>query len=108
MFENPHAAFDGRSSEILSPGHGEKTSFAKQPAAVIEFRPERHAAEMGPVDIRNAVMPGESLIDEGIVRGEQIDDIAILPHDTFKEQLRLTPERLAQLVVPVGIENSIR
>ena len=50
----------------------------------------------------------EPLVEERVVRGQQIDDVAILPHDAFKEQFRLAPETLPQLVVPVGIEHSIR
>ena len=53
-------------------------------------------------------MPGEPLVDERVVRGQQIDDVAILAHDAFEEQFRLAPETLPQLVVPVGIEHAVR
>ena len=33
-----------------------KLPLPEQPAAVVEFRPERHAAELRPVDVRDAVM----------------------------------------------------
>ncbi len=79
----------------------------QQSSTVSQFRPESHAAELRPVNIRNAIVPGEPLIQESIVRGQQIHDIAILAHNAFKEQFRLAPETLPQLVIPVGIEHSI-
>ena len=53
-------------------------------------------------------MPREPLVDERVVRRQQIDDVAILAHDAFEEQFRLAPETLPQLVVPVGIEDAVR
>jgi hypothetical protein len=47
-------------------------------------------------------MAGKSFIDEGVIRIQQVDDAAVLAHDALKEKLRLAPEGLPQVVIPVG------
>ena len=46
-------------------------------------------------------MPRQPLVDERVVRGQQVEDAAVLAHDAVEEQLRLAPERLPQVVVEV-------
>ena len=79
----------------------------QQSPAVVQFLSETDAAELGPVDTRNAVVLREPLIEKGVVRGQQINNIAILAHDALEKQFRLSPEVLAQFVVPIGIKLSI-
>ena len=55
-----------------------------------------HAAELVAGDVRNAVVPGEALVDEGVVGGQQVEDAAVLAHDAVEEQLGLAPHRLAR------------
>src|ERR1022692_530473 len=38
-----------------------------------------------PFDVRNAIVPRQALIDEGVVRGQQIHRFAVLPHDAIEE-----------------------
>ena len=109
MFSSTHTPrLTGERPEILGPGDRQKAALPEQTAPVVQLRPERHAAEVRSVNIGDAVVPGEPLVDERVVGGQQIDDVAILPHDAFEEQLRLAPEPLPQLVVPVGIEHAVR
>ena len=61
----------------------------------------RHAAEMRAVDVGNAVVPGQPLVDERVVGGQQLEHRPILAHDAVEEHLGLAPERLPQVVVEV-------
>ncbi len=62
---------------------------------------QRHAAELRAVDVRNAVVLGQPLVDECVVRRQQIEDAAIFVHDAAEEQFDLALERAAQVVVEV-------
>ena len=104
MFSRTHTPRLTGDVLILDPGDRQKASLPQQSSTVVQFRSERHATELRPVNIGNAVMFGEPLIEESIVRGQQINDVAVLTHDAFKEHFRFTAETLPQLVVPVGIE----
>ena len=63
---------------------------------------KRDAPEAAAVDVRNAVVLGEPLVDEGVVGAQQIEHAAILAHDALEEQLGLPPEGLPQVVVEIG------
>ena len=45
---------------------------------------ERHAAEVIAVDVGNAVVPRQPLVDEAVVGGQQIEQTAILLHDAAR------------------------
>jgi hypothetical protein len=49
----------------------------------------------------------QTLVDERVVGGQQIEDAAILAQDALEEQLGLALETLPQLVVPVRIEDAV-
>ena len=53
-------------------------------------------------------MLGQPLVDERVVRGQQIDDAAVLADDAVEEQLDFAPHRLPQRVVEVGIDQRQR
>ena len=108
MFSSTHTPrFTGERAEVLRPRHREETPLAEQAAAIVELRRQRHAPELRAVDIRDAVVSRQPLVDERVVRGQQIDDVAILADDAVEEQLGLALQALAQLVVPVRIEDAV-
>ena len=49
----------------------------------------RHAAEMASVDVGDAVVPGQPLVQEGVVGGQQFHDAAVRLQLVGEEQLRL-------------------
>ena len=83
-------------------GDGQDAALPEQPAPVPAHR---HAPEVAPLHVGNAVVPREPVVDEGVVGVEQVEDAAVLPHDALEEQLRLAAERLPQPVVEVGEEH---
>ncbi len=62
---------------------------------------DRHAPELRAVDVWDAVVPGEAIVDEGVVGGQQIENAPILTNHAVEQQLGLTPERLPKVVVEV-------
>src|SRR5207302_788778 len=78
----------------------QQTSLPQQPSSIL-IR-QRHAPEVAPANIWNSVVPGQTLIDEGIVRAEQVQHTVILAQAAFKEQLCLPLERFAQIVIEIG------
>ena len=80
---------------------------AEQTAAVVQIGPERDAPELRAVNVGDAVVLRQALVEEGVIGGQEIDDVAVLLDDALKEQFRLAAESLAQLVVPVGIEDAV-
>ena len=52
-------------------------------------------------------MTRETFVYESVVRGQQIDDIAIPGHDALEEQLCLALERLAQIIVEIRISADV-
>ena len=41
----------------------------------------------------------DALVDERIVRGDQVEQAAVLAHEAVEEQLGLAPQRLGQALV---------
>ena len=69
---------------------------------------DRDAAELVAVNALDPVVLGQALIDEGVIRVQQIDDAAILAQLAFDQQLGFLLERLAQVLVEVGKGRRIR
>ena len=67
----------------------------------------RHAAEVRTVNVRDAVVPGEPLVHERVVRIQEVEHRSILAHDALEEHLRFALETLAQVVVEVGEHRDI-
>ena len=79
-----------------------------QQASTLALGRERHAAEAAAVDIGNPVVPGQPLVEKGVVRPDQIEHAAILAHHAVEEELGLLPERLTQVVIEVREETRVR
>ena len=63
----------------------------------------RHAPELAAVDVGDAVVPRQPLVDERVVGRQQVEHAAVLAHRRCsKKQLRLALQRLPQVVVEVG------
>jgi hypothetical protein len=56
--------------------------------------------EMAAANVRDAVVPGEALVDERVVRVEQLNERAVLANDRVEQQLGLAAQRSPQ----VGVE----
>src|SRR6185436_7943634 len=91
VFQYPFAARDRRGA-CGQRSHGQNAALSKQAAPGI-VGSERDAPELVAIDIRNAVVLREAIVDERVVRGQQIDDAAIFANDALKEQFRFAPER---------------
>ena len=87
--------------------HRQDAALAQQPAALAVLV-ERDAAEAAAVDVRNAVVLRQPLVDERVVGAQQIEHAAILAQDAVEEELRLLPERLPQVVVEVREQPHVR
>ena len=70
-------------------------------ARVILF--QRHAPEAVAVDSADTVVPGQSLVQERIVRAEQLEQAAVVAHGALDEQFGLASERHAQILVELGV-----
>ena len=73
---------------------------AEQTAAAVVG--QRHAAEVVAVDIRDAVVPRQPLVEERVVGGEQVDDAAVVADLAVDEELGLALHGVAQIVVEIG------
>ena len=68
----------------------------------------RHAPEVAAVDVVDAVVPGELLVEERVLRLEQLGDRAVFPHLALEEQLRLAHHGRAQGVVERREQPAVR
>ena len=74
---------------------------AKQAAAfVIRVH---HAPEFVSGDAWNAIVFGETLVDERVVSREQVEHAPVFAYEAGEEQLRLALHRIRQLLVEIGI-----
>ncbi len=69
---------------------------------------QRHLAEMIAVDIGDAVVLREPLVDERVVGGQEVEQRPILPEHVFDEQPGLGMESLPQILVEVGKDIDVR
>ena len=60
------------------------------------------------MNVENAVVFREPLVDEGVVRRHQIEHWTVAAHDAFEEQFGLALERLPQVVVEIREQPVIR
>ena len=72
-----------------------------RPLRDFHVRAERDAPELAAVDVRDAVVLGQPLVDERVVGRQQVDDAAILADDAVEQQLDFAAHRLAQRIVEV-------
>ncbi len=101
IFENPLAARDRRCA-IVGRRHHQQASFSQQPSPRIVFF-KCDPAEMASANVRDSIVPRETLIDEGVIRVEQIDDASIFAKNRFKHQLHFTAERQPEILIELFI-----
>ena len=96
VLEDPLAAQHRRGARRVG-RHGEHAGLRQHAAALRAG--EIDAAELGPGDARDAVVPRQPLVDEGVRAVEEVEDAAVLADDVLEEQLGLAAHRDAQVVV---------
>ena len=99
VFQDPLAA-DHRRGPVRTRRPGQNRALSQQPAAHA-VAGKRNLPEALAIDAGNAVVLRQPLVQERVVRVEQIEDAAILPDDAVEEQLGLAAEGLPQVVVKV-------
>ena len=100
VLENPLAAHDRRRAVGIR-RHRQDAALAEQPAARA-VRPKRHAPEVAALDVRDAVVPREPLVDERVVGAQQVERAAVLAHDARRRRARSrAASACAQRVVEV-------
>ena len=72
------------------------------------FVGDRHSPELAPVDVGDAVVPRQPLVDERVVGVQEIHDAAVFAHDAVEEERRLFLHRLPKVVVEIGEGFQIR
>src|SRR5262249_17184274 len=87
-------------------GQHQNSAFTEQTPPVIVR--ELHAPEFVSSHVRNSVMLCHTLVDECVVRGEQLKDISVFADDAIEEQLRLAFQAQGQCVVVKRIIKSVR
>ena len=106
VLEDPFAAAHRRGARGVR-RHRQNAALPEQAAALAVLR-QRDAPEPIAVDVRNAVVPGEPLVEERVVGVEQVEHAAVFLDDALEEQLGLAAERLPQVVVEVGKQPQVR
>ena len=97
--------------EVLAPDHRRRPRRVRrhgQDARVAEQSgPPRvghpHAPEVRPVDVGDPVEPREPLVQVRVVGRQQLDEGPVVAYLMLEEQLGLAAERLAQVVVELGV-----
>ena len=96
VLENPFAAEDDR-GPIGVRRDRQDAGVAEQPLPPLVGH--RHAPEMAPVDVGDAVVARQLFVQERVVSAQQLGQRPILAHLALEEQLGLLHHRLAQRVV---------
>ena len=99
IVQHPFAAQHRRSAVGVG-GHREDAALAQQSPRASSVM--RHAAELAAIDVRNSVVLGQALIDEGVIGVQQIEHAVVFAHDAAEEHLGLALESLPQVVVEIG------
>ena len=81
-------------------GHCQNCALAQQ--TLPRFVGERDPPEVTAIDVWNPVVPGQRLVDEGVIGRDQIEHVAVLANDALEEEIRLALERLSEIVVKAG------
>jgi hypothetical protein len=58
-----------------------------------------NAPEMGAIDARNSIMPGESLVDERVVRSQELHHAPVFADNMLNEKLCFPLHRVAEILV---------
>ena len=104
--QNLHHPFSTlhRRSPIGERSERKNTSVAQKASAVRVDTVERDAAEPATGDVRNPVVPGEPLVDEGVIRGQELEHAPILADQILEAQLGLALQRICEsrIVIRIG------
>ena len=79
----------------------QQRALAQQAAPHVQIRGQLHPAELRAVNVRDSVLLGEPLIDEGVIRGQQVQNAAVFVNDAAEEQLDFALIGGAQVVVEI-------
>ena len=101
IFQNPDTPFDWRGAVVLHPCRRQKASVTQQSVTVVQFRPEIDTPKTGSVDVGDAVVSSQPLVQKCKVRRQHLQNVEVFAHNRFEEQFRLARESLPQLVVPI-------
>ncbi len=99
ILQNPLAALDRRSP--IGVGSDQQHAALPKKAAPGIAR-DGNTAEVRSVDTGNAVMPGETFVDEGVIGVEQIQNRSVFMLDAFKKHFGFPLERLPKIIVEIG------
>ena len=78
-----------------------------QQAAAGAARGQRHPPEPAPRHPGHAVVPGQALVQERVVGGDEVEGAAVLAHDALEEELGLAAQGPAQGLVEVGEDDEV-
>ena len=99
VLEQPLAANRGRRAMRIGRNRQDARLAEQTPAVRVG---ERHSPEVAAVDPRNPIVTGQLLVEERVVRGQEIHDAAVFLQLALEEQLGLAHERRAEVVVEPG------
>src|SRR2546427_1490385 len=99
IFEN-QSATRTRRCPVGFGGQRKKAALPKQSSARRGL--DRNAPEVGSVNVWNAVVLREPLVDERVIRFQYVENISILADDALEEHFGLPLKCLPQIVVKVG------
>ena len=69
---------------------------------------DRYAPKVAAIHVRDAIVPGQPLVDERVIRPQEVEDTVILAQLTLEKQPRLSLKRLAEIVVELWERLHIR
>ena len=96
LLQHPLSA-DGRRRPVGIGGHRQYAGLSEQSVPVRVFKFD--AAELIAVNALDPIVLRQALIEEGVVRTQQVDDAMILPHLTFDQEFGFLRKGLAQILV---------
>ena len=82
-------------------GHDKYAAVSEEPAPVVVG--DLNPAEMRAADVGDTVVLREPLVDERVVRGQQIEHASIFAENAACDELRFTAEALAEVLVEILI-----
>src|SRR5690606_25789334 len=87
VLEDPLAADDRRGAVGIRSDR-QYAAVAEEPATRVVGR-QPHAPEVRTLDVRDAVVARDALVQERVIGAQQIERTAVLAHDAAEEKLRL-------------------
>ena len=88
--------------------HGEKTSFAEQPVSHIKIIRQLNAPKMVSIDVRDAIMTSQSVVDEGVICRHECEHTVVFSHLTFKKEAHFSGHGFAEICVEIRKRFGVR